>query len=81
MPLKAFNIALRTDLNGTAQVQPVCDLCGEVIGPEDPGNIEHEEVDGSPVFFVHKRCSKDFNRIWGKKTLWSELIQVKLITR
>ena len=50
---------------------PACDYCGEEITPDTPANIESEEKEGAPVYFLHKDCSSRFRK--GKpRMLWSD---------
>jgi hypothetical protein len=56
---------------------PVCDHCGRVIERGDDGNyewtVDEEGNPNSPLFFIHKRCSYDFEKSHGGFTMNMEL--------
>lgn len=56
---------------------PACDHCGEAITSETPANIESEEKEGAPVYFLHKECSGSF-RADKPRMMWSDFASLTI---
>lgn len=69
-----------SDGQGTVEFYAACDHCGNQIDSDNPGNCEFASNDGEYVYLIHKECTNAFQH--GKQKLqWSEIVDVKILTR
>jgi creatinine amidohydrolase/Fe(II)-dependent formamide hydrolase-like protein len=54
-----------------------CDHCGEEVLSEEPANAEYEDMDGMPVYFLHKECSLPFRKN-KMPMVWDEFVGIRI---
>jgi hypothetical protein len=66
-------IHCKIDKKSRVRLFATCDLCDGEITNDRPGNCEFFDESGSPVFFVHKDCSRSLRAGHPEKMVWIEL--------